>query len=893
METKLEELIEELGQQEVITSISRPFNQPDLIAISSINRTDQDASANGFSSFSVDLPLPAIDVKTLQLLQTNIPQANANIPNTACVFWYYRLGEYSGQTPSINNLYYVRLLPTTYKQEYIYEPAQYGYNQTFNSYSALAVQLAKSSTTDLLFNNLNGLVNFEGPQFQPNAYVPFLPNDISITYDTASNKFKMTGLNTKIAYEDYNANTSYVVGDIITNGNREKAFINIKASLGVSPTFGDISNPFPAWVSGTNYAVGQVITFNQIVYQLTIDGENVNQNPAIQTPAHYTRLGYALAPISYTAWVSGTNYNVGDVVLFNGGVYVLFNNGENQNQNPSVQPTHWVIQTSRITRGSFWKRMYIEIAGGWFANQIYPTGTIIEYEGTLYRSLASVYNIVPTNPTYWTTTQIPENWYRYLITGYDDPNVRKMQGELFNVVWNNLRTYNTGEVVEYNGLSYVALQTNRGSIPIVIENQVPSWNIATGYTADVVVQYNGFIYMSLYNGNLAQVPSGTPTAWAKLTLPSANPGGLLQWNPATSYSLNALVLYNGFMYFSVNNDNVGNNPYSNSLWWALRNYDNWNPATLYASSSVVAYQGDFYQSQIVDNIGLNPFDNPIEWLLLGSADLGWNAGVSYSVGEQVSDNTGVFRSLVNNNAGRPPFLNPSSWELLGITGVWDYTEEPNKPNRTGLYGLTEKYDMTEFVRNDAVLTDFPYGVGGQPYNPVPRRLLNSIIGFTWSGRFDPALLSNITSYSFEELTTRQQPLLYNRLRPVPFYSVSITPPSPPEVGAEVGQDQASTISQTYTADGYANLVYSSVISIYADVVKASSVDTQGATRLLALTSMNCGNLGISFWANYLENPLLKVQGNIYSIFIEFRDEFGEPFMLTNNAVATLTFKLNY
>lgn len=886
MEAKLEELIDELRQEEVVITPIKPFNQPDLVAISSINRTDQNPTANGFSSFKVDLPLPAISVKTLQLLQTNIPQANANIPDTACVFWYYRLSQYSGLTPSINNLYYVRLLPTTYKQEYIYQPANYGYNQTFNSYSAVAVQTAKSCTNDLLYTNVNALVDFEDEDFQLNAYVPFIPNDISLTYDGGSNKFKMTGLNTQVAYIEYFPEITYVPGEIITTSSRLRAYLNLRTSLGVSPT----ATSFPAWVSGTNYSLQQVITFNQIVYQLTTDGENVNQNPALQTPAHYTRLGYALTPISYDLWVSGVNYNVGDAVLFNGAVYVLFNNGETQNLTPAQQPTHWAIQISRITTATFWKRQYIEIVGRWTPQQIYPTGTIIEYEEDLYQSKSPEFDAVPTNTTYWNALTPPTNWYRYLITGYEDPLVRKMQGELFNLVWDSARTYNENDIVEYNGIPYIALEASRGSKPIVITNQVPGWSIATGYIADIVVQYNGNIYMSLYNGNIAQVPSGNPYAWAKLTLPSFNPSGLSEWSAGTNYSLSALVLYEGFLYFSLNNDNLGYTPFQNAAWWALRNYDNWNPATTYANSSVVAYEGSFYQSQIVNNLGLNPADNPEEWLFLGTTDISWNDSLAYVEGQQVQYESGVFRSLVNNNAGRQPFQFPDSWELLGITGVWAYA---TKPLKTGLYGLTADYDMTEFIQNVSYITDFPYEVGGQPYNPVPRRLLNSILGFTWAGRFDPALLSNISPYTREVLTSTQQPLLYNRLRPVPDYIFKRTPAVPPDLGGELGQDQAATISLTYTADGYANLVYSSIISIYADIVKASSVDTQGTTRLLALTSMNCGNLGISFWANYLENPLLKVQGDIYSIFIEFRDEFNEPFVLTNNGVATLTFKLNY
>lgn len=682
MDKKLEELIDELQQESVASNPVKPFNQPDLIAVSSVNRTSDDTTQNGYSSFTVNLPLPAIDVKSLQLLQTNIPQANPSIPNTACVFWYYRLSQYSGLTPSLDNLHYVRLLPTNYKQEYIETPSDYGYNQTFNSYSALAVQLAKSCSSDLLWNNVKLVLNVIDEAVD--TYIPYIPSDISITYDTSSNKFKMTGLNTQVAYISYDANTLYAVGDIITNTTRTKAFVNRLASLGVSP---DLTT-FPAWVQGTNYAVGNVITFNNIVYQLTTNGENVNTNPAIQTPAFYTRLGRALPVASYTAWVSGTNYAIGDAVSFGGVVYVLFADGETTNVNPSLQPTKWVSQPTQITVSTFWLEEYIEIVGEWFAGLLYPTGTVVEYQGDLYQSTSSSDSAVgslPTNTLYWTSFST-DFWYRYLITGYDDPLVRKMQGELFNVEWNSGRTYNVDDVVEYEGDSYIATKTNRGVIP--------------------------------------------------------------------------------------------------------------------ADSS----------------------------------------------------------------------------------SAWDYADAPKQ---TGLYGLTKLYDMTE-IENLNYYENFPFGVGGQPYNPNPKRLLNSILGFTWNGRFNPSALTDIASYDTAVLTTQQQPLLYNRLRPVPTYVVEINPPLLTEIG-----DGTASVSLTYTAESYANLVYSSVISIYADIVKASSVDTQGTTRLLALTSMNCGNLGIAFWSNYLENPLLKVQGDIYAVYIEFRDEFNEPFVLPNSAVATLTFKLNY
>jgi len=38
-----------------------------------------------------NLPRPILKVEGIQLLNANIPECTQNIPDTACVFWYYRL----------------------------------------------------------------------------------------------------------------------------------------------------------------------------------------------------------------------------------------------------------------------------------------------------------------------------------------------------------------------------------------------------------------------------------------------------------------------------------------------------------------------------------------------------------------------------------------------------------------------------------------------------------------------------------------------------------------------------------------------------------------------------------------------------------------------------------
>jgi hypothetical protein len=694
----------------------------------------------------------------------------------------------------------------------------------------------------------------------------------------------MTGLNTEVAYLQYDAVQLYTVGDIITTDDEspQRAYINIKSSYGVSP----LTASFGVWANGSNYAVGQVITFNNIVYQLTTNGENVNQNPAIQTPAFYTRLGRALPVASYTAWVSGTNYAVGDAVSFGGVVYVLFADGETTNVNPSLQPTKWVSQPTLINASTFWSLQNIEVVGSWDSGMVYPVGTVIEYLGELYISKSDSpgsFSEPPTNTDYFDLFEAPSNWYKYLIAGYEDPLVRKMQGELFNVEWNSGRTYNVDARVEYNGIPFIAEKTNRGLFPVILLDEYDS---GSAYSIGDVITYANGLYMAIENTAGGNTPPDYPSIYASLTPVSSNPP-LDAWSSGTTYDLDDLVEYNGFMYYSVDNANTGNNPFNNPSWWALRNYDTWNPRTTYQDKAVVLYNGYFYQTEINNNTNNIPtsFANGT-WTLLGSNILTWGSAAEYNTGDRVFYGGRVWEAIAF-NINDVPTGNVEFWKLITLGGVWALD---TAFLRTGLYGLTAEYDMTDFaLDNNEVYLNFPYGVGGQPYNPAPKRLLNSILGFTWNGIFNPSQLTDIGTYDEAQLTTQQQPLLYNRLRPVPTYSTAQI------VEEGLLGDDAGTASTSlvYTADSYANLVYSSIISIYADIVKASSVDTQGATKLLALTSMNCGNLGIAFWSNYLENPLLKVQGDIYSVFIEFRDEFGEPFVLPNSAVATLTFKLNY
>ena len=183
--------------------------------------------------------------------------------------------------------------------------------------------------------------------------------------------------------------------------------------------------------------------------------------------------------------------------------------------------------------------------------------------------------------------------------------------------------------------------------------------------------------------------------------------------------------------------------------------------------------------------------------------------------------------------------------------------------------------------------DILTGIPGQPYNSDPNAILttlNTRTGFTWNGR--NFMSQNIVYPETYPVSSADiLPLFYNRLRPIPPYAAGATEEM---LGAVPGYN-----SYTYSAEGYANLVYSSVISIYTSVIGASSVDTQRNNNLLGVIQMNCGNLGVTFFNNSIDNQLTKIVKDIYSIYIELKTETGEDYVITNNGVVTLTLKLTY
>ena len=733
MEQDIAKIVQDIEDEQALGKVSgvqvfrSTLNQPALVSISSANSTDV-GTTDGYYTFNVNLPRPALHVGTLQLLDAVIPLPTANIPDTACAFWYYRLSSYSGLNPNSANLYFNRLLPSYYKQELIINPSTYGFNETFNTYSNVATQLALANSNDLAANNqLIAYLNGQ-PTTATSNLIQYIPNDISLTYDSNINKFQFTG---------QNATTPFAT---------------------------------KAWSNATTYALNDVIYFS-----------NSNTLPNIAT---YQSLQAA-----------------------------------NSNKNPYTQ-TAW------------WKRIYTDIVKAWDIDTQYRQGQLVYF------------NVYGEDSIY--------------IAQYD-AHLNGPGGSALHI-WDALRYYQLNDVVERTGGSgrWVCIRPNTAIDPTGVAGPGTwldyTWSSITTYPINCRVYHTATnaIYQSLIDNNLNKTPGSSP-AWKNI-------GSAVVWiyRAPNTFQPNYRYVPTGYC-----DSNVLLNQGTGKLQWS--------PFAVYEAGATIQYGGVDYTA-LQQNQNYKPF--PITTYTT------WSATTKYAIGDIVSytapNSSAQFFLAITASVGQYPaggsaFWQPQLWTTGGLVPT------------VGLNAISSTYDFM-FVNNGTTRLGFPYGIPGQPFNPAPRRLLNSILGFTFNGQFPPLafyvdpFVTSISQVAFN---------YYRRMRPIPLVALF-------NEGEELGANYIEgATTQVYTAEAYANLVYTSIVSIYATVVGSSTLNTQSSTNLLAIALMNAGNLGVGYHQNFLEDPLKVFHNDIYTIGIELRDEVDEPYILGNNAVTTFTMKLTY
>jgi hypothetical protein len=555
---KLQEILEDLekeaqAKRSIITNTYN--NQPELISISSDNAviTTQNATNDAYYSFTCNLIRPAIGVKSIQLLKANIPQATAlSFTNGELLFPYYRIKTqenlanefYFSEEPNIDNLYYVRLLPSYYPPNIIPNAQLYGFNKTFNNYTELSTELAKACANDLLYTNLT----------TPH----FIPNDVLISYNSDYNKFQFEGNNTTTSWTPptYTLNPASIVQEnkLVTYQSQE--YLSLENSNSVNPAL-----------------IIYAYTSGQVFYKFNI---------ALYSGSYYTCVVSEVSnilPTNTTYWTPSTynpavNYGgtlIGFNVYYNNYWYVSITNATNTGQTPGSSPLFWRLQpysSGGVTPGP--PNPVIMTAPSWSGTFDYLRGNVVRYiDDLFYIAKFGNTNITPINnaqsSVYWDV--IANTAISTSLTTYPPDN------------WTAEADYNFNDITKYNGLIYI--QIYAGLINGYVPSNSPSiWQpfslyhptkwVGSGfqyYAQEIVLWTDGNIYTCIASNN-----NITPTGDANSALYWILSG----WSSATNYSTkspqggaeNFPVLYDGKWYSSTSlTPNQNRQPDTNYTYW--------------------------------------------------------------------------------------------------------------------------------------------------------------------------------------------------------------------------------------------------------------------------------------------------------------------------------------
>jgi len=260
---RLDEVLLNLeGTKDLAAPPARPFlNQPDRVFISSQDDQSQvisqtDVQEQTYSQFSIELTKPLLNVKSVQLISATIPQGGLSIPDEELVFWYYKGTKaqmLAGTYFASSNLHYVRILPSYYKPELVYNYTATGYSEWV------------STTT-----YANGaIITYNGRQ-----YVSIQAGNLN------QNPATQTAYWTYQANVELIARSTYAFNRAYTNYDDLDSVLALSTS--VDPFYNYSYNQIKAWSATITYSRLQIVTYLSNNY-LSLQSSNLNKNPATQT----------------------------------------------------------------------------------------------------------------------------------------------------------------------------------------------------------------------------------------------------------------------------------------------------------------------------------------------------------------------------------------------------------------------------------------------------------------------------------------------------------------------------------------------------------------------------------------------------------------------------------
>lgn len=384
------------------------------------------------------------------------------------------------------------------------------------------------------------------------------------------------------------------------------------------------------WETETKYSIGDIVKFKSNLYQC-IDGHTstVVSNAGPES----SNSKWKIVAVLYNwkgNWAVDTFYNKGDVVKYNGILYISSDAHRSASTFTSgILPDSekWNI----VTRSDKW-------LSDWQTSTDYKLDDVVRYGAIVYRCTAPhtsadnftsgleqdstnwepvvegieytgewatgkryrKYDIVRKGNSVW----ICNTHHTSVSTNFksDEQNWSLwLPGLGFEQTWDSEENYNVGDIVLHGGYTYTALTNNVNSIPSVNgkTQNTGDWELLTeGYThqgdwsetesykTGDVVRNNGYLYVAVDDG-LNNIPDES----AKWELLSEGLYWTGEWKDESAYVLGDVVTFKSSSYYCIVEHTAGNTTRPDNDQVSV-DPNVWQALILGTSSNVLATRGD-------------------------------------------------------------------------------------------------------------------------------------------------------------------------------------------------------------------------------------------------------------------------------------------------------------
>jgi hypothetical protein len=345
------------------------------------------------------------------------------------------------------------------------------------------------------------------------------------------------------------------------------------------------------WEAATDYKRDDIVRVNGKSYVciITHTSDSIFRNdlnavlPNSSPPQPQPRWAVMTSGRTFVGnWESGSNYNVGDIILYNGSLWLAIESHTASAFSSDIQ--YW---TTFALNMSF--------VGEYSSGTVYGPGAIVKYNGNLYKANTSVS----------AAARIEDQ-----IDSWDIFHVGiEYRGEYLNG-----ETYRLNDIVKYGPTVFRCTETFTASTDNLditkFDVEFPgirnagTWIDNVDYKQGDIVKYGGFLYYAIENSfdvEPSREPNDSTVTWTILAKTSNFVG---DFNPGTPYKTGDIVQRGGWLYQAVRDVNLVTGTDSTvdyldtDIWEVIapgkRWANSWDLGNKYSVGDVVYHLGTAY-----------------------------------------------------------------------------------------------------------------------------------------------------------------------------------------------------------------------------------------------------------------------------------------------------------